>query len=66
MEASKGTIRYVELVDLLFNIVALNVFVFTALPIMSGVLNLDGKKYAAFLQHRKEANVDTIFRQLKT
>lgn len=43
MEASKGTIRYVELVDLLFNIVALNVFVFTALPIMSGVLNLDGE-----------------------
>ncbi|MCD8179246.1 MAG: hypothetical protein LUE98_18315 [Tannerellaceae bacterium] len=55
-----------EPVDLLFNIVALNVFVFTALPIMSGVLNLDGEKYAAFLQHRKEANVDTIFRQLKT
>lgn len=65
-EAAKGTIRYVEPVDILLNIVALNVFVFTTTPIMCGVLNIDKKQYAAFLQHRKEINIDTILRQLKT
>ncbi|MCD7977537.1 MAG: TetR/AcrR family transcriptional regulator [Tannerellaceae bacterium] len=64
-EAARGTIRYIEPVDLLLNIVALNVFVFTTFPIMSGVLNIDEKGYAAFLEHRKEANVDTILRQLQ-
>lgn len=64
-EAARGTIRYIEPVDLLLNIVALNVFVFTTFPIMSGVLNIDEKGYAAFLEHRKEANVDTTLRQLQ-
>ncbi len=65
-EAAKGTIRYVEPADLMLNIVALNVFVFTTFPILSGVLNINEEQYAAFLQHRKEANIDTILRQLKT
>ncbi|MCD8043378.1 MAG: TetR/AcrR family transcriptional regulator [Tannerellaceae bacterium] len=65
-EAAKGTIRYVEPVDLMLNIVALNVFVFNTFPILSGVLHIDEKQHAAFLQHRKEANIDTRLRQLKT
>jgi len=64
-EVKKGTIRYIEPHDLLYSILALNVFAFMSAPIMSDVFSIDKKQSQKFLEHRKQTNVEIILNQLR-
>lgn len=64
-EVEKGTIRHTNAYDLIYNIVALNVFAFLSMPIISGIMDMDDKQYSKFLEDRKQLNVEIILNQLK-
>jgi len=63
-EVGKGTIRYMDAHDLLYNIVSLNLFAFTSTPIINGIMNFGEKQFEKFLKHRKQMNVELILNQL--
>lgn len=65
IEVSKGTIRYIEPYDLLYNIASLNIFVFVGAPIICGIVGFTKKQFQRFLEHRKRMNVEVILNQLK-
>lgn len=64
-EVTKGTIRPTEPYDLIFNMLSLNVFVFIRAPIVTGIMDMGEKEFSAFLEHRKQLNVEMILNQLK-
>jgi AcrR family transcriptional regulator len=64
-EAGKGTIRYIDASDLLYNIVSLNIFVFMGAPIICGVMGFEEKQFRKFLKYRKQKNVEIILNRLK-
>ena len=64
-EVAKGTIRFIEPWDLMMNIVSLNVFVFVATPLVKMIVNVDDENFGAFLEHRKQQNVELILKGLQ-
>lgn len=64
-EIKKGTIRPVEPLDLILNIVSLNAFVFIASPFVKLLANVDEEEFTRFLEHRKKQNVELILRDLQ-
>ncbi len=66
-EAAKGTIRPMDALDLIVNIISLNVFSFFCLPLFeeceaNGMKSIETK---GFLEHRKKSNVEFILSGLK-
>ncbi len=61
-EVQKGTIRYIEPVDLLLTMLSLNCFVFISAPVLSEIVPVD---LTRFLEQRKRLNVEIIINQLK-
>jgi len=65
-EIKKGVIRPVNINDLLFNIVSLNVFAFVLAQIFFDMdSEQDNKKLNMFLEERKKNNVKLILKSLK-
>lgn len=63
-EAAKGTIRPIEPLELILNIISLNVITFLAHPLISE-LNLDQDVIRRILKLRKESNAAFIINGLK-
>ncbi|MDR1055485.1 MAG: TetR/AcrR family transcriptional regulator [Prevotellaceae bacterium] len=57
VEISKGTIRNIDAIDFILNIISLNIFVFAAQPILKGLKNVSEEEYEKFLDNRKKENV---------
>lgn len=64
-EVDRGTIRPIDPIDLILNIISLNVFVFLASPLVNMFTELEAKNYQAFLEHRKRMNVELILKGLE-
>lgn len=64
-EIEKGNIRPMNLVDFFLTIASLNVFLFIAKPIISGIFGLSEKDYIEFLELRKQENIRIIMNSLK-
>lgn len=64
-EVPKGTIRNINPLDLMLNIISLNVFVFIASPIVQMMATNSPEEYAGFLERRKKENVETILSRIR-
>lgn len=64
-EIAKGTIRQISVIDLIFNILALNISVFLIGPIMKSFRGLSDKEFENMVHHRKTENVNTIIKSLR-
>ncbi len=64
-EVKKGTIRPIETLDLLINIVSLTVSSFIALPIYADWLQKNDQEVAAFIEHRKHEVITMLINGLK-
>ena len=63
-EAEKGEIAHIDAMQLIINIGSLNVFVFTALPLIE-LFAFEPDMKADFLQKRKQENIELIMCRLK-
>ncbi len=63
-EAAKGTIRSMEPLELLLNMISLNVITFLAHPVISE-LDTETESVRRILQSRKESNVVFILNGLR-
>lgn len=64
-EFEKGNIRKIMVLDLIFNILALNLSVFIIGPIMKSFAGLSDEEFKILIDHRKSENVNTILRSLR-
>ncbi len=64
-EIKKGTIKAIEPLDLLINVVSLNVFPFLADPFLSVLVKNRGLNYNEILKQRRENNVQLILNSLR-
>lgn len=64
-EYEKGNIRETMVIDLIFNILALNLSVFIIGPIMKSFAGLSDEDFKNLVEHRKTENVNTILRSLR-
>lgn len=70
-EIEKGRIRPVSAVDLFINLVSLNIFTFSGVPLFAYLIDADAKnfqdrdKWNAFIEHRKKEIVTTLLHSLK-
>lgn len=64
-EFEKGNIRKTKVIDLIFNILALNISVFIIGPIMKSFTGLSDEVFKSLVEHRKSENVNTILRSLR-
>ncbi len=63
-EAEKGEIAHIDAMQLIINIGSLNVFVFTALPLIE-LFAFEPNMKVDFLQKRKQENIELIMCRLK-
>ena len=61
-EIAEGRVRPIELSDLTLHIVSLIVFTFISLPLYSDFFEKDEAEIATYLNHRKEAIKEVIFK----
>lgn len=61
-EIAEGRIRPIELADLTLHVVSLLVFTFISLPLYSDFFEKDETEISAYLNHRKEAIKEVIFK----
>lgn len=61
---NQGQIRAISTFDLLLNAMSLVVYTFVILPIYSDWMNIDEEGQNAFLEHRKEVILQTLFNDL--
>jgi len=64
-EIEKGNIRQITVIDLIFNILALNIAVFVIGPIMKSFIGLTDEEFKMMRNHRREENVNTILKSLR-
>lgn len=64
-EYENGNIRKTMVIDLIYNILALNISVFIIGPIMKSFAGLSDKEFQTLIAHRKTENVNTILRSLR-
>ena len=64
-EIEKGNIRKIKVIDLIFNILALNMALFIVGPILKEFSGITDEFYDGFIKHRKKENVNTILRSLR-
>jgi TetR/AcrR family transcriptional regulator len=63
-EIEKGTIRPIETIDLLLTILALNVTLFFASPIIKAIGEISDEDFDKLVERRKQENVHTIIKSL--
>lgn len=64
-EIEKGNIRETKVIDLIFNILALNLSVFIIGPIMKSFAGLSDDEFAAMVSNRRTENVNAILKNLR-
>ncbi len=65
VEIKKGNIRETKVIDLIFNIFALNISVFLIGPIMKSFIGLSDEEFINLVNHRRTENVNIILRGLR-
>lgn len=65
VEIEKGNIRETKVIDLIFNILALNISAFIIGPIMKSFVGLSDEEFHQLLLHRRSENADTIIKSLR-
>lgn len=63
--AARGLCRRVDAAMLMLDIVSLNIFPFTAMPMVNGLLGGIMEDRTAFVEARKKENVETIMNKLR-
>ena len=64
-EIAEGRVRPIELSDLTLHIVSLIVFTFISLPLYSDFFEKDEAEITTYLNHRKEAIKEVIFKGIE-
>lgn len=64
-EIAKGSIRQIDALSLLMNILSMNVFVFISMPIFRSILNLSDEQSEALVSSRRREAVTTIIHGLR-
>ncbi len=64
-EIAKGSIRPIDPVDLVLDIISLNAFLFVVQPLINDLLHLDPEQQQELIQRRREHNVEVILASLK-
>jgi AcrR family transcriptional regulator len=64
-EIRKGTVRPMEVIDLVLTLVSLNVILFVASPILKTLLNVSDKEFERIVDRRKQENVKIILNSLR-
>lgn len=64
-EIEEGRIRKMKVIDLLFNIIALNIALFIIGPVLKEFSGISDEYYEGFIKHRKKENVNTVLRSLR-
>jgi AcrR family transcriptional regulator len=64
-EVQKGTIRKIDMTDLLLNLVSLSIFPFVFRPIATAFINVSPDDYQALLAEHKESVVEFIINAIK-
>lgn len=65
VEIEHGRIRKMKVIDLLFNIIALNIALFIIGPVLKEFSGISDEYYEGFIKHRKKENVNTVLRSLR-
>lgn len=64
-EIAAGRIRQVELIDLIFNTISINISLFLLLPVASEIMGMDDKQKEIVINHRREEHVTLILNSLR-
>lgn len=64
-EANQGNVKYIEPYNLLFAIISVNVFGVLALPVITGLLEMNANQFEAFKLERKKQNVELVMSLLR-
>jgi len=64
-EIIKGTVRPIELKDLLISVVSLNIALIFMMPILETIYPMDEIQKKAFIAHRRSENVDFVLKSLR-
>ena len=64
-EVNKGTIRPINPVHLVLNMISMCVFPFVAKPLLQGVVNIDNETYMQMMDMRKKEIVDFIINAIE-
>ncbi|MDR2564094.1 MAG: TetR/AcrR family transcriptional regulator [Prevotellaceae bacterium] len=64
-EVTRGTIRPVNVPDLLLNIISLSIFPFAARPMAGKLLNLSDEQYMEMIDHHREYVVNFVIKAIK-
>lgn len=65
VEIEKGNIRETKVIDLIFNILALNISVFIIGPLMKSFVGLSDEEFVRLVNHRRAENVNVILNSLR-
>lgn len=65
VETENGNIRETKVIDLIFNILALNISVFIIGPLMKSFVGLSDEEFVNLVKHRKTENVNVILNSLR-
>ena len=65
IEIEKGNIREIDVINLIFNILALNISMFIIGPILQSFAGLSKAEYDNLVNQRKKENVNTIIKSLR-
>jgi AcrR family transcriptional regulator len=64
-EYQKGNIRKTKVIDLIFNILALNISVFIIGPVVRSFAGMSEEEFQGLIKHRRAENVDIILKSLR-
>ena len=64
-EIEYGNIRNINLMDVIFSMLSLNIALFIMMPVVENVLQLNDSQKELLLEHRKSENVDLILKSLR-
>lgn len=66
LEIEKGTIRKIDVLEFIYSLLALNIFIFIGSPILKDVLNITSEdKYKEFLEMARSNNINFVLNSLR-
>jgi AcrR family transcriptional regulator len=64
-EIEKGNIRKIELFDLIFSMISLNIALFIMMPVVENILQWDDTQKELMIAHRRKENVELIINSIR-
>jgi TetR/AcrR family transcriptional regulator len=64
-EIEAGRIRQIELIDLIFNTISINISLFLLLPVAAEIMSMDEQQKEIVINHRREEHVTLILNSLR-